>query len=165
MEIKNLEQSKSLIAGTNWIINYLRIVVTGRKNGAHVDEKGLWTLEKISGNVFRIKTKVGGEYLYTDEQGLVDIEGQIRGVFTWTNTTTTPDTEPEYWGMTADWELIKVEKGYLIKSVKYSVYLYAADVPAELAERGEKHIVLTRENVNALSEESVWNFESDFAGN
>ena len=80
VEIKNLEQSKTLVAGTNWVISDIRTVVTGRKNETDVDKKGLWILEKISGNFFRIKTKVGGEYLYTDEEGLVDTEGQRRGV-------------------------------------------------------------------------------------
>jgi hypothetical protein len=100
--------------------------------------------------------------LYADEEGL-DIEGPSIGIFTWTNTSTTPNSEPEYWDKTADWELIKVANGYLIRSLKYSVYVYAAAVSDDLAD-GD-HIVLTKENMETLGEDAIWNFESDLAGN
>jgi hypothetical protein len=59
--IKNIGESKTLIAGTKWMLSDedRRTVVTGRKNEINnVDAKDLWILEKISRNIFRIRSKV-----------------------------------------------------------------------------------------------------------
>jgi hypothetical protein len=42
----------------------------------------------------------------------------------WTDTSTNPDSDPDsdpnFWAQTAGWEITQSEKGYLVKSVKYS---------------------------------------------
>jgi hypothetical protein len=47
-------------------------------------------------NVYRIKSKATREYLYAASDDLA-YDQDRRRVFTWTNTTTTPSTHPDFW--------------------------------------------------------------------
>ena len=49
-----------------------------------------------SSDVYRIKSKLTSEYLYAAGDDLA-YDRQRRRVFTWTNTTTTPSTDPGFW--------------------------------------------------------------------
>jgi hypothetical protein len=49
-----------------------------------------------------------------------------RRVFTWTNRSTTPDSDPLYWEHTADWVVDEESLGFTLKNSKFGEYLYAA---------------------------------------
>jgi len=79
-----------------------------------------------SKNKYRIKSTPSEEYLYA---GLDDLKryDNRRRVLTWTDHTTSPlhENKKEFWEEQPDWEIIKVDKGFIIKNVGFSEFLYA----------------------------------------
>ena len=66
-------------------------------------------------------------------------------------------SEPGYWDRQADWEITRGQKGYLIKNVKYTEYLYAAS--DDLSYDENHRSVFTWKTVDDLGDEGFWTFE------
>ena len=64
---------------------------------------------------------------------------------------------PENLNKTADWEIVKVPEGYLIKNIHYSEYLFTDSG----SQRDNQHSVFTSESVE---KEAVWTFQNNFTG-
>lgn len=104
----------------------LRRSLWTEKNAGH---NSTWILEQMGNdkNHFWMKFESAGEYLNCDED-FYSSGDSTRRVFTWTDTSTNPDSDPNFWAQIADWEITKSVRGYLIKSVKYSEILFAAQI-------------------------------------
>ncbi len=124
-----------------------------------------WILEKVCGkkHQIRIKHSKTGEYLYAGADDLV-ADPKRRRVFTWTNTTTSPNSDPAYWDRTADWLIWEEEgNGFILKNVKFSEYLYAAS--DDLAFDESNRSVFTWKQYHSLGIEGFWKFNKDIRGN
>ena len=64
---------------------------------------------------------------------------------------------PENLNKTADWEIVKVPNGYLIKNIHYSEYLFTDSG----SQRDNQHSVFTSES---MEKEAVWTFQNNFTG-
>jgi hypothetical protein len=101
--------------------------------------------------------------LYAGADDLV-ADPKRRRVFTWTNTTTSPNSDPAYWDRTADWLIWEEEgNGFILKNVKFSEYLYA--VSDDLAFDESNRSVFTRKQYHSLGIEGFWKFNKDIRGN
>ena len=123
-----------------------------------------WILEKVCGkrNQIRIKNQVTGEYLYAaaDDHAA---DPERRRVFTWTNTSTYPNSHPAYWERTADWLIWQEDRGFILKNVRYSEYLYAAADNKAFDE--DNRSVFTWKSYHDLGQEGYWRFNVDVRGN
>jgi hypothetical protein len=81
-----------------------------------------WTLEKVCGsdNVIRIKQQDSGEYLYASDAMM---NPDRRFVYAWADTSTSPNSDPDYWNSTADWELTEEVGGFVVKNVEYQAWI------------------------------------------
>jgi hypothetical protein len=123
-----------------------------------------WVLEKMhcGNNHIRIKNQGTGEYLYAAADDLAS-DRLRRRVFTWTNTSVTPLSHFVYWDKTADWEIELEERGFLLKNIRHSEYLYAA--PDDLSFDADHRSVFTWKNYNDLGYEGHWRFNKDVESN
>ncbi len=164
VRIKNLRFSESLLMGSNPLMidedrrNVLALISDEEYDDYYM---GHWILEKIPempDNFYRIKNRANGENLYASVYH-PDKDEESRIVFTWTNTSSDPTYEPEYWDQTADWEIIEGGKGYLIKNVKYSEYLYIT-----LSDEENQNLVFTTKNIEAIGSRAYWTFKNPQSG-
>ena len=123
----------------------------------------LWHIEKVCGSDarIRIKSATSGEYLYAADDDLAR-DPERRRVFTWTNMSTIPDSDPQYWEKTADWILTEENTGFTLKNVRYNEYLYAAADGLALAQ--DKRSVFTWKDYDTLGDEGFWFFEKNITG-
>ena len=123
----------------------------------------LWHIEKVCGSDSRIRIKnaKSGEYLYAAADDLAR-DDERRRVFTWTNMSTIPDSDPGYWEKTADWIVSADTLGFTLKNVHYNEYLYAAADDLALAD--DKRSVFTWKHYDDLGNEGFWHFNTDILG-
>ncbi len=128
-----------------------------------------WALEKVYGSddYIRIKNHVTGEYLYAETDDL-DYKTERRRVFTWTDTSTTPTSNPSFWENKADWEVDGIWEGddedsfFQLKNIRFYEYLYAA--ADGLAFDESSRSVFTCKNEDTLGQEGLWKFSKNIIG-
>ena len=166
--ITNIGTHKQLLPGSDTYDLDRRNVFTNRNPLENTPKENEWIIEKVYDEIFgetyyRIIEHSTGEYLYASADDYAK-DSERRRVFVWTNTTTSPQSHSNFWGHTADWEIIEEETklGFLIKNVEYSEYMYAA--ADDLAFDEEHRSVFTWKNYNTLGDEGYWDFGSNFSG-
>jgi hypothetical protein len=119
-----------------------------------------WRLVKVAGkkNGVRIQNLVTGEFLYAGADDLAK-DPERRRVFTWTDTTTTPESNPSFWDGSADWEVAEEELGFTLRNSKFGEYLYAAADDRALSE--DQRSVFTWKVYETLGVEGYWKFGDD----
>ena len=81
-------------------------------------------------------------------------------VFTWTDTSTNPDSNPEFLDKRADWIVSEAGPLLTLKNVRFNEYLYVA---AEANNQpGE---VFTKNEIDTESHEGSWAVTADLRGN
>lgn len=113
-------------------------------------------------NQLRFVSQATGEYLYAAADDLAR-DAERRRVFTWTDLSTIPESDPRYWDKTADWIVEEEEQGFTLKNVRYNEYLYSAANDLALSE--EQRSVFTWKNYDTLGFEGYWTFSEDMRGN
>jgi hypothetical protein len=73
------------------------------------------------------------------------------------NTTTTPESHPDFWSQQADWKIECDGNGFTIKNLEYHEYLYSA--ADDFAFDESLRSVFTWQNYNTLGFEGIWNFQ------
>ena len=119
-----------------------------------------WIFEKLPNatNNFRIKSKSTKEYFYAGGDNLKK-DPQRRQVFTWRESNT-PVNDPQNWGKKAEWEIIKMGNGFVIKNLQYSEYLLVAG--SNFDYDVNRRSVFTWGDKDSLGNEGIWNFEKSF---
>jgi hypothetical protein len=122
-----------------------------------------WALEKVYGtdDHIRIKNQATGEYLYAETDDLA-YDTERRRVFTWTDTSTTPTSNPSFWENKADWEVDDEDGFYQLKNIRFYEYLYAA--ADDLAFDESSRSVFTWKNEDTLGPEGLWKFSKNIKG-